>query len=71
MTEHADGYMLVTDDSGVAVMYDCSLADIQVLEQELLKLVSFYINSSGSTVDRFVIIKEALECEQQFQTAKL
>jgi len=35
---------LVTDDYGTNVMFDTSFADMRAVEQEMLKIVSFYIN---------------------------
>lgn len=63
-------------------MYDVTFADMRAIEQEMLKIVSFYINKIEPiaevdlrtvlpTVDRFQIINEVLECEENFQRAKL
>ena len=35
---------IVTDDFGVNVMYDAALHDMLTLEQELIKICSFFIN---------------------------
>lgn len=32
------------DDFGINVMYDCTFADMRVLEQELVKIMSYFIN---------------------------
>lgn len=34
----------MTDDFGVNVMYDVTFADMSSIEQEMLKIISFYIN---------------------------
>ena len=63
-------------------MYDSTFADMRVVEQELLKIVSFYINKIEPlqdrdlrnilpAVDRMGIIREVIECEQRYQKAKL
>ena len=55
-------------------MYDSTFADMRVVEQELLKIVSFYINKIEPlqdrdlrnilpAVDRMGIIREVIECE--------
>jgi len=35
---------VVTDDYGFNLMYDCTFMDMRAVEQEVLKIVSFYIN---------------------------
>ena len=81
--EHPEmGCFIVTDDYGVNVMYDSTFADMRSLEQEMLKIVSFYINKLEPlqdrdlrnilpAIDRMGIMKEIIECEQQYQKAKL
>lgn len=39
-----NGHFIVADDFGVNVMYDASFADMRHLEQEMLKIVSYFIN---------------------------
>ena len=71
------GYFVVTDDYGVNVMYDSTFADMRVVEQELLRIVSFYINKIEPlqdrdlrnimpAVDRMGIVREVIECEQKY-----
>ena len=58
-------------------MYDCTFADMRALEQELIKIMSFYINKMEPlmetdlrivfpTVDRFNLVKEMIMCEEEF-----
>jgi hypothetical protein len=74
--ESADCY-IVTDDYGVDIMYDSTLADMSILEQEMLKIMSFYVNKVEPlqdvdfrnifpVVDRFAIIKEILIYEERY-----
>lgn len=44
LKEHHDNTVLVQDDYGVNVMYDCSFADMRALESEMLKIMSYFIN---------------------------
>ena len=68
--EPSDCY-IVTDDYGVNVMYDTVFTDMRALEQELLKICSFYINKVEPlqdrdlrnilpAVDRMGIVKEVI-----------
>ena len=68
--EPSDCY-IVTDDYGVNVMYDTVFSDMRALEQELLKICSFYINKVEPlqdrdlrnilpAVDRMGIVKEVI-----------
>ena len=79
--EPSDCY-IVTDDYGFNVMYDCAFTDMRAVEQEVLKIVSFYINKVEPmqdrdlrnvmpTIDRLGIIKEVLHYEELYQRAKL
>ena len=81
LDEEMDAY-IVTDDYGFNVMYDCTFMDMRAVEQEVLKIVSFYINRVEPlqdrdlrnvlpSVDRLGVIKEVLEWEQLYQRAKL
>lgn len=81
--EHTEsGYMMVTDDYGVNVLYDATFADMRNLEQEMLRTCSYYINKVEPvqdtdlrnilpTVDRFSMIENLLEFEEKFHKAKL
>ena len=76
------GCLLVTDDFGIHVMYEATFGDMRALEEELLRTVSYYVNKVEPlqdsdlrnifpSVDRFAMILECMELEQQFQTAKM
>lgn len=67
----------MADDYGVNIMYDATFGDMRAIEQELLKIVSFYINKIEPiaevdlrtifpAVDRFAIVAEVLACEEKF-----
>jgi len=45
------GLNLVKDDFGVHILYDASLADMRVMEQEILKICSFYLNKAEPLLD--------------------
>lgn len=74
--------MLVTDDYGFNVMYDATFTDMRALEQEMLKVCSYYINKLEPmqdkdmrnvlpTIDRLGVVKEICEYEEKYQRAKL
>lgn len=80
--ENSNGYFIVTDDYQVNLMYDATFADMRSLEQEMLKIVSFYINKIEPlqdkdlrnilpSVDRMGIVKDIVDCEERYQRAKL
>ena len=74
---------LVKDDFDVNILYDVSFKDLITLENEVLKICSFYINKIEPIldrgdyaniyplVDRLRIIDEALQLEVQYQEEKL
>lgn len=73
---------LVQDDFGVHIMYDSAFTDMRSMEQEVLKICSFYINKAEPilendlrnmypTIDRIKILDECLDYENQFNDAKL
>ena len=73
---------IVTDDYGFNLMYDCTFMDMRAVEQEVIKIVSFYINRVEPmqdrdlrnvlpNVDRLAILKDVLEWEHKYQKAKL
>lgn len=41
----------VKDDFGIYIMYDCVLQDMKFMEDELIKLGSYYINKSEVLID--------------------
>ena len=64
--------MLVTDDYGFNVMYDATFTDMRALEQEMLKVCSYFINKVEPlqdkdmrnvlpTIDGLGVIKEICE----------
>ena len=64
------------------VMYDCAFADMRALEQEMLKIMSYYVNKLEPmqetdlrnvfpSVDRFNLVKEIVICEENYHRAKL
>ena len=64
------------------MMYDCTFADMRAIEQELLMIMSYYINKIEPmtetdlrnvfpSVDRFNLVKEIIMCEEKYQRAKL
>lgn len=72
----------MSDDFGVNLMYDATFADMRALEEELLMIMSYYINKLEPlsdtdlrnvfpSVDRFNLVKEIIICEEKFQKAKL
>mgnify|MGYP006950260432 CR=1 FL=1 len=82
MKEHHDDTILVQDDYGVNVMYDCAFGDMRALEQEMLRIISYFINKLEPmqetdlrnvfpVVDRFNMVKEIIVCEENFHRAKL
>lgn len=42
--DEANDLYIVADDYGFNLMYDCTFSDMRAVEQEILKIVSFYIN---------------------------
>ena len=82
ISEHTDGHFLVSDDYGVNVIYDAAFADMRHLEQDILKIISYFINKLEPmqdtdlrnvfpVIDRFAAIKEILALEEQYHRAKL
>ena len=76
--EHSDTTMLVQDDYGVNIMYDCAMADMRVLEQEMLLIISYFINKIEPTqdtsdlrnlmptCDRLGMIREIIMLEEKY-----
>jgi len=72
--------VLVADDYGMLVMYDASLDDMLALDEELLKIGTYYTRKCEDEfdfkalefpfVDRFDVLKDLLESEFEFQFAK-
>lgn len=68
----------IKDDFGVYIMYDCVLQDMKDLEEELLKVGSFFIGKHEALVnteaekpypliDRMSLIEDLLEYESSYQ----
>jgi hypothetical protein len=76
------GIYLVKDDFGKHIMFDSALLDLKLMELEVLKIVSYYINKLEPVLaesdlrnvfpacDRFEMIEQAFECELEYQNAK-
>lgn len=83
LSEHeGSGCYLVTDDYSVNVMYDATFADMRALEQEMLRTMSYFINKLEPmqdtdlrnvfpAVDRFKLVEELIQCEEQYHRTKL
>ena len=80
--DEQNDHFVVTDDHQFNLMYDCCFQDMRALEQEMLKIVSFYINKTEPmqdrdlrnvlpNVDRLAILKDVLHWEDLYQKAKL
>ena len=72
----------VKDDFGVYIMYDCSMQDMQDLEEELLKIGSYYIGKHEQLIntenekpypliDRICLMEDLLEKESLYQFHKV
>ena len=75
----------VKDDFGIYIMWDCVLQDMKFLEDELIKIASFYLHKSEVLVDpssqgdqrplpgrdRLEIIQDLLLKESEFQFNKV
>ena len=68
---------LVKDDFGIHIIYDSTFADMRMMELEMLKICSFYINKAEPLldndlknmypcVDRLKILDEVIEYENKF-----
>jgi len=68
---------LVKDDFGIHVIYDASFEDMRLMEQEILKICSFYINKAEPLldndlkniypcVDRLRILEDAIRFENEY-----
>lgn len=67
----------VKDDFGIYILYECSMQDMRDLEDELLKIGSFYISKheylvntecerAYPLVDRITLLEDLLEKELDF-----
>jgi len=74
--------VFVKDDFSIYIMYDCTLVDMQSLEQELVRTGSYYITRMEELYDtetdkvcyrkdRQQVINELLACEMEFQFKKV
>lgn len=72
--------ILVVDDYGMHVMFDCSLTDMVALDEQLLKIGTFFIRKNEQKidlqeknfplVDRFQLLQDLYACELEYQFAK-
>lgn len=72
----------IIDEEGISILYDSSLHDIVSLEEELIKIGTFYIRKQEylidvevkepmASIDRGAVSAELLEYEHRFQYAKI
>ena len=72
----------IVDEEGISIMYDASLHDLVSLEEELIKVETFYIQKQEYlidvevkepvfSIDRGAVWLELLEHEHKFQFAKI
>lgn len=72
----------VKDDFGVYILYDCVLQDMKGMEEELIKICSYFINKAEvlqdvhtekpqPVKDRLQTLSDLLECEAKFQFKKV
>lgn len=72
----------VKDDFGVYILYDCVLQDMKGLEDELIKIASYYLSKSEVLQDphsekpqpgkdRLEMLDDLLQCEARFQYRKV
>lgn len=72
----------VKDDFGVYILYDCVLQDMKGLEEELIKICSFYINKAEvlqdvhtekpqPSRDRLEVLSDLLQFESTFHFKKV
>lgn len=63
--DHETQEVFVKDDFGIHIMYECSLTDMRLLEQELLRIGSYYISKLeelyDSEIDKIVHSKDRQE----------
>ena len=76
------GYYFVKDDFGKHLMFDSAMLDLKLMDDEILRIVSYYINKQEPILaesdlrtifpacDRYQLIEEVFECELQYQAAK-
>jgi hypothetical protein len=80
--EEATQEVFVKDDFNIYVMYECSMTDMQVLEQEMLRVGSHFVSKMeelyDTEVDKVVhkkdrqqVIHDLLKCELDFQFKKV
>lgn len=70
------------DDFNINVMFDATFLDMRSIEQEMLKICSYYINKNEPlldndirnlypSIDRLQILDDILELENEYQEAKV
>jgi hypothetical protein len=72
----------VRDDFNVYILYECALTDMQAIEQEIIRLGSYYISRMEDLQDteferayhrkdRQEVLRDLLACESKFQFKKV
>ena len=80
--DEAQEEVYIKDDFGVYILYDCVLQDMKFMEEEMIKICSFFINKSEVLQDthtekpepykdRLQTLSDLLECEATFQFKKV
>lgn len=49
--DNASGEILIIDDYGMHVMFDCSLEDLVKIDSELLKIATYYVRKTETNFD--------------------
>ena len=74
--------VFVKDDFGIYIMYDCALSDMQAMEEEMLRIGTYYIGKLEDLYDTEVdkvchkkdrqqVVNDLLNCEMDFQFKKV
>ena len=80
--DEATEEVYIKDDFGVYILYDCVLPDMQGLEEELIRICSYYIHKAEvlqdvhterplPAKDRLQTLSDLLELEASFQFKKV
>lgn len=80
--DEARSEVYVKDDFSIYLMYECSLTDMQILEEELLRIGTYYITKLEDLYDteidkvchkkdRQQVLNDLLNCEMHFQFRKV
>lgn len=67
------GEILIVDDYGMNVMFDCSLEDMVGLDQDIMKTATYYVRKAEEevtkkipVVDRIQVLEDLYECEYNY-----